>query len=106
MVDKNHNPINRILLRCVLKEVSPIVARVISIPDSFEISDLHDVFLTILDWDYDPEFIIRIHAQEFASFRRSTRAHSSMVTFLTICFIHCSFGCGVMPATSTRRLSR
>ena len=73
MVDKNHNPNNRILLRCVLKDVSPIVARVISIPDSFELIDLHDVFLTILDWDYDPEFIIRIHAQEFASFRRSSR---------------------------------
>ena len=73
MPDTNHNPVKRILLRCVLKDVSPIVARVISIPDSFELADLHDVFLTILDWDYDPEFIIGIHAQEFASFRRISR---------------------------------
>jgi hypothetical protein len=68
-----HPPVKRMLLRCVLKDVSPLVARVISVPDDFEIRDLHDVFLVMLDWDYSPEFIIRIHAQEFASFRRSSR---------------------------------
>lgn len=60
-------------MRCVLKDVSPIMARVISVSDSLEIRDLHDVFLAMLDWDNDPDFIIRIHAQEYASFRRSSR---------------------------------
>ena len=36
----------------------------------------------------------------------SRKPHSSMVTFLAICFIQASLGCGVIPATSTRRLSR
>jgi len=35
----------------------------------------------------------------------SRKPHSSMLTFLAICFIHASSGCGVIPATSTRRLS-
>ncbi len=73
MTETNQNPVNRILLRGVLKDVSPIVARVISVTDSLELSDLHDVFLAMLDWDDDPDFSIRIHAQEFASFRRSFR---------------------------------
>ncbi len=73
MTETNQNPVNRILLRGVLKDVSPIVARVISVPDSLELNDLHDFFLAMLDWADDPDFIIRIHAQEFASFRRSSR---------------------------------
>jgi len=66
-------PVNRMLLRCVLKDVSPLVARVFWVPDDLEIWDLHDVFLAMLGWDDGPDFIIRIHAQEFASFRRSSR---------------------------------
>ena len=73
MVDTNHYPVKRLLLRGVLKEVSPIVARVISVSDDLEISDLHDIFLAMLDWDYDPDFIIRVHAKEYSSFRRSSR---------------------------------
>jgi hypothetical protein len=72
-MDINPNPINRILLRGVLHDVSPIIARVISVPDDLDIRDLHNVFLAMLNWDYDPDFIIRIHTQEFASVRRSSR---------------------------------
>ncbi len=72
-MDRNLDPVNRILLRCVLKDVSPMVARVISVPDDLELRDLHEIFLAMLDWDNGPDFIIRIHAQEFASFRRSSR---------------------------------
>ena len=60
---------NRLVLRAVLKEVSPIVARVISVPDDLEIGDLHNVFLSLLGWKSDPGFIIRVHAQEFNSFQ-------------------------------------
>jgi hypothetical protein len=72
-MDTHPAPINRILLRGVLNDVTPIVARVLSVPDDLDIRDLHDVFLAMLDWDYDPDFIIRIHGQEFASFRRRVR---------------------------------
>jgi len=66
-------PVKRLVLRCVLKDVSPLVARVIAVPDDLDIRDLHDLFLAMLDWDYSPDFIIRVHAQEFASFRRNSR---------------------------------
>ena len=66
-------PRNRLVLRAVLKEVSPIVARVISVTDDLEVHDLHDVFLSLLGWELDPGFIIRVHAQEFNSFQRRSR---------------------------------
>lgn len=73
MGDPSEKPRSRLILRAVLKDVSPIVARVISIPDDLEISDLHDVFLSMLDWKHDPGFVIRVHAREFNSFQRKSR---------------------------------
>ncbi len=72
-MDTQPAAINRLLLRGVLHDVSPLVARVLAVPDDLELTDLHEVFLAMLDWDEDPGFIIRIHAQEFNSFRRKTR---------------------------------
>jgi hypothetical protein len=71
-MDTNPAPVNHILLRGVLHHVNPLVARVLCVPDDLELTDLQDVFLAMLDWDYDPDFIIRIHAQEFNSFGRKT----------------------------------
>jgi hypothetical protein len=62
-----------LVLRAVLKDISPIVARVITVSDDLEISRLHDAFLSMLGWARDPGFIIRIHAREFNSFRRNSR---------------------------------
>lgn len=73
MEDAAQNRTKRFILRAVLKDVSPIVARVISVPDDVGIGDLHDVFLSLLGWEHDPGFIIRIHAQEFNSFQRKSR---------------------------------
>ena len=73
MIDTAVAPFKRIILRAILNDVSPIVARVIAVPDNLEISDLHEVFLSIFGWAHDPGFIIRIHAQEFNSFQRRSR---------------------------------
>ncbi len=73
MVDPATSPAKRLVLRAVLKDISPIVARVISVSDELEISGLHDAFLSVLGWTHDPGFIIRIHAREFNSFRRDSR---------------------------------
>src|SRR4030095_10748561 len=54
-------------------DVSPIVARVISIPDDMEITELHVVFLSMLDWQQDPGFLIWGHGQEFSSYQRRFR---------------------------------
>ena len=66
-------PATRLVLRAALKEVSPIVARVISVPDSLKIQQFHELFLAMLDWRGDPNFIFRVHGQAFASFRRRYR---------------------------------
>jgi len=63
----------RVILRAVLNDVSPIVARVFAISDDVEITELHDVLLTILGWEHDLGFIIRVHGQEFNSYQRRSR---------------------------------
>jgi hypothetical protein len=73
MMDTAVASCKRIILRAILNDVTPIVARVIAIPDNLEISDLHEVFLSIFGWAYNPGFIIRIHAQAFNSFPKSAR---------------------------------
>ena len=60
----------RLVLRAVLRDISPMVARVFSIPDDIELTDLHDVFLSLLGWQHDLGFIIRVHGQECNSYQR------------------------------------
>lgn len=67
------SPFKRLILRAVLNDVSPIVALVFSIPDDVEITELHDVFLSMLGWQHDLGFIIRVHGQEFNSYQRRSR---------------------------------
>jgi len=61
--DENYtlSPFKRLVLRAVLNDVSPIVARVFSITDDVAITDLHDIFLGMLDWQQDLGFLIRVH---------------------------------------------
>jgi hypothetical protein len=66
-------PFKRIILRAILNDARPIVARVIAVPDDLEISDLHEAFLSIFGWTYAPGFIIRIHAQECNTFPEPVR---------------------------------
>jgi hypothetical protein len=42
-------PFKRLILRAVLRDVSPMVARLISVSDDTELSDLHDVFQQVLE---------------------------------------------------------
>ena len=73
MANTSPTPFKRLILRAVLNDVSPIVARVFAIPDDMEITELHDVFLSMLGWQYDLGFIIRVHGQEFNSYQRRSR---------------------------------
>src|SRR4030095_1860122 len=70
------NPVSfkRLILRAVLRQVSPMVIRLISISDHMQLSDFHDVFRAILGWDGNLGYIIRIHGLEFSSFRRKTQS--------------------------------
>jgi hypothetical protein len=67
-------PFKRLILRAVLRDVSPMVARLISVSDDTELSDLNDVFQRVLGWSGELGYSFRIHGQEFNSFRGRTRS--------------------------------
>jgi hypothetical protein len=67
-------PFKRLILRAVLRQASPMVIRLISVSDQLQLPDFHDIFRAILGWDGNLGYIIRIHGQEFNSFRRKTRS--------------------------------
>lgn len=64
----------RLILRAVLRHVSPMVIRLVSVSDRMALPEFHDVLCAILGWHDDPGYIIRLHGQEFNSFRRKTRS--------------------------------
>ena len=67
-------PFKRFILRAVLRDVSLMVARLISVSEDTELSDLHDVFQQILGWSGDLGYSFRIHGKEFNSFRGRRRS--------------------------------
>src|SRR4029077_20001368 len=67
-------PFKRLILRAVLRDVGPMVARLISVNEDTELSDLHDVFQQALGWGGDLGYSFRIHGKEVNSFRRRTRS--------------------------------
>src|ERR1700680_3230065 len=67
-------PFKRLTLRAVLRDVSPMVIRLVSVSDRTDLPGLHDVFHAILGWSGDLGYLVRLHGQEFNSFRRSTRS--------------------------------
>src|SRR5258707_14121810 len=66
--------VKRLILRAVLRKVSPMVIRLVSVSDHMPLPEFHDVFRIILGWNGDLGYIIRVHGQEFNSFRRKTRS--------------------------------
>jgi hypothetical protein len=70
----------RLILRAVLRPVSPMVIRLISVSDQLQLSDFHAIFRAVLGWDGDLGYIIRIHGQEFNSFHRKTRSGIDKLT--------------------------
>src|SRR5690242_11496778 len=67
-------PFKRLILRAVLRGVSPMVARLLSVSDDTELPALHDIFQQVLGWRGQLGYAFRIHGQEFNSFRRRSRA--------------------------------
>ena len=67
----------RLILRAVLRQVSPMVIRLFSVSDQMPLLEFHDVFRTILGWNGDLGYIIRVHGQEFNSFRRKDAVQST-----------------------------
>ena len=51
-----------------------MVIRVLSVHDGMSLPDFNDVFCAMLGWSDELGYILRIHGQEFNSFRRKTRS--------------------------------
>jgi len=43
-------PFKRLILRAVSRKVSPMVIRVLAVPDYFDLSGFDEVFRSVLDW--------------------------------------------------------
>src|SRR6516164_3324576 len=70
---KIQTPFKRLILRAVLRKVSPMVILVLAVPDYLDLSRFDEVFRALLGWD-GLVFSFHIHGQEFTSFLRRTRA--------------------------------
>ena len=64
----------RLILRVVLRRVSPMVIRLVSVSDQIKLQEFHQIFCAMLGWNGDLGYIVRVHGQEFNSFRRKTRS--------------------------------
>jgi hypothetical protein len=51
-----------------------MVIRLVSVSDQMPPPEFHDVFRTILGWNGDLGYIVRVHGQEINSFRRKTQS--------------------------------
>jgi hypothetical protein len=51
-----------------------MVIRLLSVPDHLGLPEFHEVMRAVLGWDGDLGYIVRVHGQEFNSFRRKTRS--------------------------------
>src|ERR1035441_6692953 len=66
-------PFKQLILRAVLRNVSPMVIRVVAVSDSLSLHELDEVFRSVLDWE-NIGFIFHMQGLEFSSFRRATRS--------------------------------
>src|SRR5262250_1735221 len=71
---KTQTSFNRLILRAVFRKVSPMVIRVLAIPDYLTLSEFDEIFCTVLGWD-GLGFSFHIHDQEFTRFLRRTKLH-------------------------------
>src|SRR5215471_11590889 len=71
---KTRTSFNQLILRAVLRKVSPMVIRVLAVPDYLDLSSFDEVFRTLLGWD-GLGFSFHIHGQDFTSFLRRTKVH-------------------------------
>jgi Plasmid pRiA4b ORF-3-like protein len=64
----------RLILRAVLRHVSPMVIRHVAVSDQMNLPEFNDIFCAVLGWSDNLGYIFRVHAREFNSFRRKTRS--------------------------------
>jgi hypothetical protein len=78
--DASNTLFKRLILRAVLRDVYPMVIRLVAVPDSLDLSDFDDIFHAVLGWDSGIGYACRIQGQEFNSFQRKTDPRSSVTS--------------------------
>ena len=68
------NPFKRLILRAVLRDVYPMVIRLVAIPDTLYLTDFDDIFHSVIGWDSGIGYAFQIQGQEFNSFQRKNRS--------------------------------
>jgi hypothetical protein len=71
---KTQTSFKRLVLRAVLGKVSPMVIRVLAVPDYLDLASLDEVFRALLGWE-GLGFSFHIHGREFTSFLRRTKTN-------------------------------
>ena len=54
---------DRLTLRVLLLKVSPLIARLISVPDEFSLEELHDVLQLVFGWSGQAFYSFRSYCQ-------------------------------------------
>jgi hypothetical protein len=67
-------PFKRLVLRAVLRDVYPMVIRLVAVPDFLTLTDFDDLFQGLLGWESGAGYAFRLHSQEFNSLRRQTKS--------------------------------
>src|ERR1700686_4129865 len=72
----------RLILRAVLRQVSPMVIRLVSVADQMPLHEFHDVFRTILGWNGDlaTSFVCTVR-KLIASGGRRGRKHCTSLSY-------------------------
>jgi hypothetical protein len=71
---KTQTPFKRLILRAVLHKVSPMVIRVLAVPDYLDLAGFDELFRAVLGWD-GLGFSFHVHGQELTSFFRRSKVH-------------------------------
>jgi hypothetical protein len=72
------NFFKRLILRAVLRQVSPMVIRLVRVSDQMQLPDFHDVFRAILRWRADLGFILRVHGRVSVVFEKVVLRNKSL----------------------------
>jgi hypothetical protein len=75
---KTQTPFKRLILRAVLRNVCPMVIRVLAVPDCLDLASFDEVFRSLLGWE-GLGFSFHIHGQEFTSFLRRSRVQRTLL---------------------------
>src|ERR1017187_4960721 len=67
-------PFKSLILRAVLRHVSPMVIRQVAVSDQTSLPEVNDMFCAVQGWSGNLGYILCVHAQEFNSFCRKTRS--------------------------------